>query len=103
MKMKRVLIQVEPTIGGGRYGGNMDDAVNEILAYGLFADMHSYGGADQRIVWRANFTIAARCKSANWLPEEYGNCPPEFVLELPAYLVRKSVPTYTGPIKGETK
>jgi hypothetical protein len=44
--------------------------------------------------------VVLRCESG-WRPD-FKNLPKQFVVELPEKFVRDGVPTYTGPIKGET-
>ena len=98
MKTKRVLIVVEADFYGKRLARQMEIAVNAILASGFHARMASTADVHQRI-YDADYYVVAECESAKFLPNKSGNCPPEFVLELPAYLVRKGVPTYRGEIK----
>ena len=98
MKTKRVLILVQADLNRGRCSWQMDIAVNAILAKGFYADMWSCAGERQSICDAHNDFVAG-CKSAKFLPKSCGNCPPKFVMELPAHLVRKGVPTYRGKIK----
>ena len=98
MKTKRVLIAVKANSWGKRWAEQMNVAVNAILAAGFYADMWSCSFGNQRI-YDADGNVMAECKSAKFLPKTGGNCPPEFVMELPAHLVRKGVPTYMGKIK----
>jgi hypothetical protein len=48
--------------------------------------------------WESHTVL--RCESG-WQPD-FKNLPKQFVVELPEKFVRDGVPTYTGPIKGET-
>ena len=98
MKTKRVLIVVKANFYNGRWAEDMEIAVNAILAAGFFAGMSSYTFGNQRI-YDADGNVVAECKSAKFLSKTGGDCPPEFVMELPAHLVRKGVPTYMGEIK----
>ena len=98
MKTKRVLIVVKADLNGRRWGEHMDIAVDAILALGFYANMWSTRGSRQYI-YDDDGNIIAECESAKFLSRVGGNCPPKFVLELPAHLVRKGVPTYRGKIK----
>jgi hypothetical protein len=102
MKMKRVLITVDKLPDGFRYANQMQKAVDKLLASGLHSCMASSRGRSQKIIGKDGKVIA-ELSSCDWLPHRYGNCPPKFVLNLPAHMWRDGAPEYKGKIRRESK
>lgn len=98
--MKRVLVEVQ-TVDGLRKAGQMDQAVDNLLAPDYYADLYSSGRAPQLIRRRSGGSIVGKGAPCEWLPAFPGACPPQFVLCAPREWFREGVPDYTGPIKGE--
>jgi hypothetical protein len=90
MKMKRILVTLARTDSPA-----VDTAVKKILNRG-FAPCFWKSGTSS--IYNGNGHPVAEGVSP---PMQNNNWPAKFVLELPAYLVRKGVPEYTGPIKGD--
>jgi hypothetical protein len=100
MKMKRVLITVGMNSKGFRYGLQMQEAVGQLLANGLRSDLWSANEHCQKILDKDG-KVVAKLSSCDWLPDDFGRCPPQFVLNLPAHMWRDGVPEYKGKIRRE--
>ncbi len=99
-KMKQVLVRVGGTFGE-RYGIEMEEAVDELLAEDFCAEMDCTKLGRQLIRRKIDNVIVAECSNVDWLPISAGYCPDEFVLNLSVDLLRADVPDYTGKVKGE--
>lgn len=95
MKMKRILVKVKAG-GLGRGSTEIDSAIWPLLTEDCNCDFWRTG--DSYIYFRSRVAAIGCCQP---LLVDF-DMPAKFVLELPAYLVRKGVPEYTGPIKRKT-
>jgi hypothetical protein len=99
--MKRVLITV-PGVSGARFCHEMQGVVDSLLIDGLRSSFYSMRYFPQKILDHVGNTVAY-LSECSWLPICSGECPPEFVLNLPAWMWKEGVPEYTGEIRKEAK